>query len=66
MPGGKAGRDGIERGQQPRTVPLYGVPADQGSDVFGRLQTAIVGQDDQVPRRDAGIGREEQPGADLA
>ena len=42
--GGQAGRDRIERGEQPRAVPLDGAPADQRGDVLGRLQGAVVGR----------------------
>ena len=40
-------------------------PTDQGGDVLGRLEPAIVGQHDQMPGRDARVGGEQQRDADI-
>jgi len=44
-------RDRVEHRDQAGAVADDDVLAHQGSDVLGRLQPAVVGQDDQVPRR---------------
>ena len=63
--GVQQGRHPVEHGEQAGAVAGDDVPAHQGSDVLGRLQPAIVGQDDQMPRGDVRIGGEQQRDADV-
>ena len=65
VPVSSTGGHPVERGEQVRAVAGDDIPAHQRGDVLGRLQPAVIGQYDQMPRRDARIGGEQQRDADV-